>query len=166
VNKLSVAVAILFVLASAGRASALSPEEARIIQQAAARYLESTPENNFLVSPAEVLARIQSGKADYLLVDVRTAKEFKLWHLPGAINIPNREIATPESIAKLPRDKELIVYCNSGHESSKVLSVLRILEFRALGMKWGVMAWRPVPATAATLKAIAEGTTATLPIEQ
>ena len=162
----SLALAVLVILAPAAKVAALSAEEARVIQQAAAHYLESTPENNFLVSPAEVLARIQSGKGDYLLVDVRTAKEFKLWHLPGAINIPYREVANPESIAKLPKDKDIVVYCNSGHESSKVLSVLRLLEFRAVGMKWGVMAWRPVPATAATLKAIAEGTTGTLPIEQ
>lgn len=160
------ALALLFLLAPASRALALSPEEVRVIQEASVRYLASTPDNNFMVAPADVAARLRASKGDFVLVDLRTDKEFKAWHLPGSISVPYRDIADPTSLAKLPKDKDVILYCNSGQESAKVLSILRLLDYRAWSMKWGVMAWRTVPATAAALKAIAEGTTGTLPIAQ
>ncbi len=153
----------LALLAPAGQASALSPGEAEVIQRAAAHFLDSTPENNFLLAPTEVRGRLQSGKSDFVLVDVRSEKEFELWHLPGAISIPVREIAEPRSLAKLSREREIILYCNSGHESTKALSLLRILDYPAFSMKWGMMGWRTVPATAAALRAIAEGTTGSFP---
>ncbi len=147
-----------------GTAYALPPEQGRSVRDAAARFLSSTPENNFLLAPAEVLARIQAAKSDYVLVDVRSEKEFKLWHLPGAIGIPYREIVAPENLAKLPTDKDVIVYCNSGQESAKVLSILRMLDYRAFSMKWGMLGWRTVPSTSAALKAIADGTSGTFPV--
>ena len=113
-----------------------------------------------------MVARIQAAKGDYVLVDARSDKEFKLWHLPGAISIPYRDIVAPENLSKLPKDKDIIVYCNSGQESSKVLAILRMLDYRAFSMKWGMLGWRTVPSTSAALKAIADGTAGNFPVVQ
>ena len=44
------------------------------------------------------------------LVDVLPSQEYQDMHLPGAINIPLKEL-TEESTARLRKDQPLIVYC-------------------------------------------------------
>ena len=46
------------------------------------------------------------------LVDVRTADEFELGAIPGAINLPLNELR--EHLDKIPRDKPIWVYCGIG----------------------------------------------------
>ena len=144
---------------------ALSPEESKTIQAAAEKFLDSTPDNNFFLQPDEINKKLKSGVKDFLLVDVRSTREFNVGHIPGAISIPYRDIVAPENLAMLPKDKEIILYCNSGHESTKVLSILRMLGYNVNGMKWGMMGWNVVPSTGAALKAIAVGTSGIFPME-
>jgi rhodanese-related sulfurtransferase len=160
------AVVALLLGSSAGSALALSPEEARVIREASARFLDATPPSNYFISAADVLARIQAGKNDFVLIDVRTEKEFKLWHLPGAVGIPATTMVLPENLSTLPKDKDIILYCNAGHDSAKMLSILRLLDYRAFGMKFGMLAWHTVPVTPAALKAIADATAGTFPVVQ
>jgi len=157
---------LVFSLGCSSMSYALTPEEAKTVQKVAFEFLNSTPESTFLIAPEAVYERIQSKAKDYILVDVRSAKDFQAGHIPTAINIPYRDIANTPNLAKLPRDKEIILYCNSGHESTKVLSILKMLGYNAYGMKWGMMAWNIVPSTGATLKAIATGTAGSYPLEK
>lgn len=52
---------------------------------------------------------------DDMVVDVRTAEEFRRGHLEGALNIPVDELR--DHLAELPHDKRLIVHCQSGLRS-------------------------------------------------
>jgi len=45
------------------------------------------------------------------LVDVLGADEFEHDHLPGAINIPLKQLDAPTA-ARLDRDRPVLVYCN------------------------------------------------------
>ncbi len=67
------------------------------------------------LSPAEVKNLIAAGKDDYVLVDVRDAAEYKEGHIPTAINIPSETFASKSEV--LPKEKKIIVYCNSGSRS-------------------------------------------------
>ena len=44
------------------------------------------------------------------LVEVLPQEEYGSWHLPGAINIPLKEL-NQESIAQLDKERPVIVYC-------------------------------------------------------
>ena len=55
----------------------------------------------------ELKARLAKGAQ---LVDVLPAEDYELDHIPGAINIPLREI-NAKSVAKLGKDRPVIVYC-------------------------------------------------------
>jgi len=166
-TKSKVALGILVLALSCSSMSyALTPEEAKTVRKVAAEFLGITPENTFLLAPEAVNERLQSGAKDFVLVDVRSGKDFQTGHIPTAINIPYRDIANEQNLAKLPHDKDIILYCNSGHESTKVLSILKMLGYNAYGMKWGMMAWSVVPSTSATLKAIATGTSGIYPLEK
>ncbi len=69
-----------------------------------------------VIEPSELAARIQSGTAP-LIVDVRTAEEFSAAHIPGAIHISHTELG--ERVAELDayKNKEIVVYCRSGHRA-------------------------------------------------
>ena len=65
---------------------------------------------------AQQLAKLLEEKKDaYLLVDVRDEFEFADGHIAGAINIPAETFAVKSAV--LPKDKGIIVYCNSGGRS-------------------------------------------------
>jgi rhodanese-related sulfurtransferase len=67
---------------------------------------------NFQVITAEDLkAEMESGGSRVLVVDARTAEEFRRGHLPGAINIPPRSFA--DMAGYLPANKRtpLVFYC-------------------------------------------------------
>jgi rhodanese-related sulfurtransferase len=65
---------------------------------------------------SKLLKRIESKTAPVIL-DTRTALEFKRGHVPGAINVPPRKILA--KTAKLPRakDTEIVVYCGHGQRA-------------------------------------------------
>ena len=58
---------------------------------------------------------IDAKKDDYVLVDVRDVAEFKEGHIPTAINIPAETFAS--GAGALPKEKKIIVYCNTGSRS-------------------------------------------------
>lgn len=67
------------------------------------------------LKPSELDALIKASNSDYVLVDVRDEAEFKEGHIPTAINIPAETFATKSDI--LPKEKKIIVYCNTGSRS-------------------------------------------------
>jgi SulP family sulfate permease len=64
----------------------------------------------------ELVKRIES-KRSPVIIDVRTAVEFRRGHVPGAINAPPRRILL--KTARLPRDKdrEIVIYCEHGQRA-------------------------------------------------
>jgi len=140
----------------AGSSFALTDEEYKTIQKISDEYMSNVPSDGYHVMAEDVLKRIQTGDKNFLIVDVRMPKDKKYdqGHLPGAIYIGFKEIAKNENLAKLPKDKDIIVLCDTGHEQNKALSVLRMLGYKAYDMKWGMMSWKTLPPTGLTLKAI------------
>jgi rhodanese-related sulfurtransferase len=68
-----------------------------------------------MLKPAELSKMITDKKADFVLVDVRDPLEFGEGHIPTAINIPAETFASRSEI--LPKEKKIIVYCNTGSRS-------------------------------------------------
>ena len=58
-----------------------------------------------------------------VVVDVRTVKEYNSKHVRGALNIPVEEIS--KTVARVPRGKELVIYCASGNRSAHATAILR-----------------------------------------
>jgi len=50
-----------------------------------------------------------------LIIDVRNPEEFATGTVPGAINIPSHLV--PLRLAEIPKDKPVIVFCQSGSRS-------------------------------------------------
>ncbi len=63
------------------------------------------------ISPDDLKERRRSGPAP-LVLDVRTPEEFRLGHIPGAVNIPHTELAS--RIGEVQRSYAGVLYCMLG----------------------------------------------------
>lgn len=96
----------------------------------------------------EALLEHQSMHPDRLFVlDVRTPREYAEGHVPGAVNVPQEQLAS--RLAEVPKDKDVVIYCRSGRRSALAADVLAANGYSRLSHLEGDMnAWiekgRPV----------------------
>jgi rhodanese-related sulfurtransferase/DNA-binding transcriptional ArsR family regulator len=88
----------------------------------------------------ELLSRAR--KRLVTVLDVRPPEEFAAGHLPGAINIPIRELE--RRLKELPRGKEVIAYCRGPYclMSFDAVCVLRKKGWKARRLEAGLPEWR------------------------
>ncbi len=76
-----------------------------------------------------------------LLIDVRTAAEFRLFHVQGAENRPGL-FRDPGLLDSLDKERPLVVVCLSGHRSPIVGFRLKKRGFKNVYyLSWGMIAW-------------------------
>ncbi len=93
--------------------------------------------------PADLYADIVAGTPNLVVVDARYAETYALEHLPGAINLPYRDI-NEAATAHLSRDALYIVYCwnASCHASTKTAQRLEALGFKVKELHGGLQDWK------------------------
>ncbi|MDO5393447.1 MAG: rhodanese-like domain-containing protein [Mycoplasmatota bacterium] len=72
-----------------------------------------------------------------IIIDVRTEEEYLLKHLKGAINIPLDEIKNID----IAKDKQIILYCQSGNRSSQAGEILVELGYKHIFDMGGTNSW-------------------------
>lgn len=72
------------------------------------------------LSPKDLKARLDAGE-DLFLLDVRELHERDICNIGGEL-IPKDTVA--QNLARIPRDKEVVVYCRSGGRSNWVAQEL------------------------------------------
>ncbi len=88
---------------------------------------------------AELAARRDRGD-DFLLLDVREPHEWTIGRIAGAELIPLGEIG--RSFDRLPRDREIVVYCKGGVRSAQAAEQLVQAGFGAVtNLVGGIVAW-------------------------
>lgn len=88
------------------------------------------------------LAERESGRKDFVLIDVREKVERDINHIPGSILIPKGDFQTGEALAHLPQDKQVVLYCKTGIRSAEVLAIVRGAGLdNAVHVGGGVSAW-------------------------
>ena len=87
-----------------------------------------------------MLERARKGLVTVL--DVRPPEEFATSHLPGAINIPVRELE--KRLRELPKGKEVVAYCRGPYclMSYDAVALLRKKGLRARRLEAGLPEWR------------------------
>ena len=91
--------------------------------EAVAHWTESGREFGTVpqITSKELLERVRAG--DVAVLDVRGQNEWASGHLPGVENIPLGYLT--DRLDEIPRDKPLVVHCQSGARSAIASSVLR-----------------------------------------
>ena len=92
------------------------------------------------ISGAEAKA-IMDSESGYIIIDARTQEEYDQGHIPGAILIPEYEIAD-RAEKELPDKNQLIlVYCRSGRRSKIAAEELVKLGYTNVKEFGGIIDW-------------------------
>ena len=98
---------------------------------------------NFLRNTAD----INTGVAEYetndgaVLIDVRTAEEYRDGHIDGSVNIPLDRISSVENTVK-DKSTPLYVYCLSGGRSGQAVSYLKQMGYTNVKNIGGISSYR------------------------
>ena len=76
---------------------------------------------------------------EIFLLDVRESDEFENWNIDNSENIPLGQI--PQSIDRIPKDKEIITICPAGNRSAMVTLMLQRLGYNAKTLEDGLTSW-------------------------
>ncbi|MCU7941710.1 MAG: rhodanese-like domain-containing protein [Candidatus Thiodiazotropha sp. (ex Cardiolucina cf. quadrata)] len=109
---------VLCLILSAHNAEA---DEGSEIVEAMEEYLEFVDYGGATIFSQQIPAEEWS---NFFVVDTRSASQYEQEHIPGAVNIEWRQILTRRS--ELPRDKAVLVYCNTGSLSAQAGFALRL----------------------------------------
>lgn len=69
------------------------------------------------------------------VLDVRDASQFAMEHIPGAVNVEWRQVFAQRT--KLPKDKTILVYCNTSPFAAQVAMALRMDGFENVRLLYG-----------------------------
>lgn len=94
------------------------------------------------MDPSDLFAAFENNE-DIIAVDARQAFGYELEHIPGAINLPHREM-TAESTRQLDRSKIYVTYCDGigCNASTKGALKLAQLGFRVKELMGGIEWWK------------------------
>jgi rhodanese-related sulfurtransferase len=84
---------------------------------------------------------LESRSAETIVLDVREPEEYEQGHVPGAINLPQADLAS--RLDELPRACPLVLICRSGARSLRAAQFLRQVGFEQVAnVQGGTLAWR------------------------
>ncbi|PKL50417.1 MAG: pyridine nucleotide-disulfide oxidoreductase [Candidatus Riflebacteria bacterium HGW-Riflebacteria-2] len=91
-------------------------------------------------------AKVKELKPDQKLIDVRTLEEAQAGMIPGSIHIPLHELR--QKIGELSKDREYIVYCQTGLRSYLAYRILKQRGLRVVNLDGGYKTYCMVNQTA------------------
>jgi rhodanese-related sulfurtransferase len=100
-------------------------------------YLHRIKNDWNYITPIDFYNEYYVKKKDYFLIDLRSEKEYKKAHVKGSKNIPWLHILDEKNLKKLPKDKPIFLICYVGHTSSQVLTLLKLLGYNVISIKYG-----------------------------
>jgi rhodanese-related sulfurtransferase len=113
-------------------------EENPAVVDALSGYLDFAEYGSSLIWPEQIPA------ADWkkvFIVDARDATQFENEHIPGAVNIAWRQAVARR--AELPKDRMVVMYCNSGSLSAQAVLALRLLGYDNVKvLQDGIEGWK------------------------
>ncbi|MBN8486147.1 MAG: rhodanese-like domain-containing protein [Burkholderiales bacterium] len=95
-------------------------------------YFDFVDANTGTILPEQIPAEDYT---KFHVLDVRDAGQFAKDHIPGAVNIEWRQVFAQR--AKLPKDKTILLYCNTSSFASQVAMALRMDGFENVRLLYG-----------------------------
>jgi rhodanese-related sulfurtransferase len=90
--------------------------------------------------PEVSIEQMANRAPNVMLIDVREPEEFAHEHIPGAVNIPQSDLAL--RLSEIPNDEPIYVTCHAGMRSIRAAQFLRQMNFdRVFSVSGGTVAW-------------------------
>jgi rhodanese-related sulfurtransferase len=132
-------------------AAPLRAEDSPALAEAMEEYLEFAEYGSSIILPEQ----IPEGEwPKILVIDARDAAQFQADHIPGSINIEWRRAVTQRD--EIPRDKPVVIYCNTGSLSAQAVFALRLLGWDNVRvLQDGIEGWKAKGGFEANRRAVA-----------
>lgn len=110
------------------------------VQQAAEQYFSGGTKN---IQAKDLFTNLNDGDSsnDPFMVDIRASEDYANGHIKGAVNITGKALFTPEGLAQLPKDKQIVLNCYSGQTASQATAGLRMMGYDAYNLLYAVPSW-------------------------
>jgi rhodanese-related sulfurtransferase len=100
--------------------------------------LSSQGSTSVEISPAQAYAKFQQGA---FFLDVRSQDEWNQFHIKGSTLIPLDQL--PNRLSEVPKDKDVVVVCLSGHRSPSGTAILQQAGYKnVFCLSGGLAAWK------------------------
>jgi len=92
---------------------------------------------------SDVVTDLERGNPNLIVLDVRSAEDYEICHVPGAVSLPHRQI-NAQTTARFSKDATLVTYCwgPACNSATKAAAKLSALGFRVKEMLGGIEYWR------------------------
>lgn len=99
-------------------------------------YFKNLSKNcNYMIAPSELANNLLTNPSKIYLLDIRKQSKFNKGHIPTAENCWVYNIK--ETYHKLPKDKKIVVYCNTGQSANQLVGILQVAGFNVYSLKGG-----------------------------
>lgn len=116
---------------------ALADEKPAVVD-ALAEYMDFSDYGSSLILPQQIPVEELN---NVMIIDARDAGQFGTEHIPGAVNVEWRQAVARRH--EIPKDKLVVVYCNSGTLSAQAVFALRLLGWDNVKvLQGGLEAWK------------------------
>ena len=102
---------------------------------------ENTSQEAYMNITAEEAKNLMDTEDNYVILDVRTQEEYEEKHIPGAVLIPDTEIAQRAEQELTDKDQLILVYCRSGRRSKLASEELEKLGYTQIREFGGIIDW-------------------------
>jgi rhodanese-related sulfurtransferase len=96
-------------------------------------YIKNTKNDWNYITPKEFYYKTKS----YFLLDIRKKQDYDNGHIKGAKNIYWLDLFKQHNLKKIPKDKKIFIICYVGHTSSQVMTLLKLLGYDVVSIKFG-----------------------------
>lgn len=124
-------IALIVSLSAVSFAEEVSP----VVKEKAMEYLAQYDGSRYTIKTPDLFAKIDAGE-DMLILDIRQPDAYAESHMKGAVNVPYG-MAIPESLAMIPDDVQLYVYCYTGQTASQTTALLNVAGKYAANVQGG-----------------------------
>lgn len=85
--------------------------------------------------------KMMEKESGYIILDVRTQREYAEGHIPKAICIPNETIDKEQPSLLPDKEQEIFVYCRSGRRSKEAAGKLAAMGYKNIVEFGGIIDW-------------------------
>ena len=102
---------------------------------------EMKQDRKFVQVSAAEAQKMLAEEEGYILLDVRTPKEYADGHIPNAVNLPNETIGKEPPTILSDKEQRIFVYCRSGRRSHDAATKLAAMGYGNIVDFGGIMDW-------------------------
>ncbi len=96
--------------------------------------LVAEPEDSIIIPMDKYFGNLN----DYFTIAYWSAEKYNQSHIKGSVRYNTRsDLSLDKDLNTLPRDKKIMVYCNTGHHAIAVVAYLRLLGYKASSLMYG-----------------------------